>query len=395
MINRKIDAVILAGGQGTRIRKLAKYTPKPLVVINNKIKFLDYLINNISKYDFNNIFILAGYKGDQIYKRYNNKKVNLVNIKVVIEKKPLGTGGCLNLIKKKVSSKFILFNGDTIFDINLNEFIKNKFSPDEIYMALLKSKKKENKNNPLSKLNLKKKVIYLDNKLNFKNGGIYILYKKIIEKIPEKFTSLEQDIILKKITQNKVKGKLYKNFFLDIGTPKDFKNSKKIIPKYFLKPALFLDRDGTINIDKGYTYKFNNFEFYSKTLNFLKKITKKNYYIFIITNQAGIAKGKFTIEDFYKLHIRLKSFFIRKNIFVNEVAFCPYHPNAKIKKYKKKSNYRKPGNLMIENIKKRWNIDLKKSLMIGDKKSDQLAATKSSIKFNYFNKDLFKSFKKN
>lgn len=394
MIDRKIDAVILAGGKGTRIKKYNKISPKPLITINKKIKFLDYLINNITKYNFNNIYILAGHKGDQIYKRYNNKIINLIKIIVIIENKPLGTGGCLNLIKKKITNKFLIFNGDTIFDIDLNKFIKNKISSNEIFIALFKSKK-ENINNLLSKLKINNKYLQISNKLKYSNGGIYIFNKKIIEKIPSKFLSLEKDIILKKINENKAKGKLYNNFFIDIGTPRDFKKSKKIIPNYFFKPALFLDRDGTINIDKGYTYKFKDFKFYTNTLSFLKKITEKNYYIFLVTNQAGIAKGKFTENDFYKLHRKLKAFFIKRNIFFNEIAFCPYHPNAKILKYKKKSDFRKPGNLMIETIKKRWNIDINKSLMIGDKKSDELAAKKSHIKFNYFNGNLFESFKNN
>ena len=97
------------------------------------------------------------------------------------------------------------------------------------------------------------------------------------------------------------------------------------------KPAVFLDRDGTINYDKGYTYKFSEFRFRPYILRGLKYLTKKKYLIFIVTNQAGIAKNKFKLKDLLKLHKKLLIYFNRRNIVINDIQFCPYHPKAKIK----------------------------------------------------------------
>jgi len=118
----------------------------------------------------------------------------------------------------------------------------------------------------------------------------------------------------------------------------------------FSRPAAFLDRDGTINYDNGYTYKFSDFKFRPHVLKGLKYLTKKKYLIFIVTNQAGIAKGKFKLSDLLKLHKKLKNYLVKKKIFISDIQFCPYHPKAVIKLYKKKSGYRKPGNLMIKKI---------------------------------------------
>ena len=190
-------------------------------------------------------------------------------------------------------------------------------------------------------------------------------------------------------------GEVFNKFFLDIGTPKSLKLSRKILPKYFKKPAIFLDRDGTLNrfTEGEYIFKIKDFKFLPKTLEFLKKYTK-NFYLFIITNQGGIGKKIFTEKEFYQLHNSIKSYLIKKNIYINDLKFSPYHPKAKIKKYKRISLYRKPGNLMIESIKKKWNIDLKRSFMIGDKLSDEKCSKKSKISFYYFNKNLFTSTKK-
>lgn len=389
----KIDIVILAGGKGSRIKKLINNCPKPLARINKNKTFLDYLLNNICKYNINKIFILAGYKGNKIYKVYHGKNINLVPVKCIVEKKPLGTAGSLLQIKKKISKKFMIINGDTIFDINFDEFKNNKIKKDEIFIALSKS----NYKSPGARLyNLairKKRVIFKKNS-KLINAGIYLVNRDFLKNIKPSTFSLENEIIFKLINQKKAKGKIYNNFFLDIGTPKTLKLARKILPKYFYKPALFLDRDGTLNhyTEGKYIYKFRNFKFKTGTVEILKKITK-NFYLFLVTNQAGIGKNIFTENDFINLHKKIKEFLTRKNVYINEIKFCPFHPLAKIKKYKKNSLLRKPGNLMVEQLKKDWEIDFKKSYMIGDKRSDELCAKKSKLRFLYVNKNLQQTIK--
>ena len=126
----------------------------------------------------------------------------------------------------------------------------------------------------------------------------------------------------------------------------------------------------------------------------LKYLIKKNYYIFLITNQAGIAKGYYKESDFKKLHIYLKNYLSKNNIYFNDVQYCPFHPKGKIKRYKKKSSLRKPGNQMIKNIFENWIVDKQNSFMIGDKISDELCAKRSKISFFYAKNDFFKQVKK-
>lgn len=174
---------------------------------------------------------------------------------------------------------------------------------------------------------------------------------------------------------------------------KKVNKKKRKISSFLKKSAAFLDRDGTINYDYGYVYKFSEFKLRPHVLKGLKYLTKNNYLIFIVTNQAGIAKGKFKISDLRKLNKKVINFFNKNGVIINEIQYCPYHPNAIINKYKKKTNLRKPGNLMIKNLKKKWKIDFKKSFMIGDKKSDKLAAIKSKLYFEYVKKNFFNQVK--
>ena len=386
--NEKIDVVILAGGRGLRIKKLIQDTPKPLAKINRNKKFLDYLLKNICKHNVNKIFILAGYKGKKIHKLYHGKNFNLVPIECIVEKKPLGTAGALLQVKNKISKKFVIMNGDTFFDINLDQFTSHKIKKNEILMALTKN----NYISPdarLFNLGLKKDIVIFKKYSRLINAGIYLANKNFFKNIKLSHFSLENEVILKLIKKKKVIGKIYDDFFIDIGTPKTLKLARQILPKYFYKPAIFLDRDGTLNdyTEGKYIFKFKDFKFKNGTIEILKKLTNR-FYIFLVTNQAGIGKNVFTQNDFINLHRKIKFFLIKRKIYFNEIEFCPYHPLAKIKKYKKKSLFRKPGNLMVERLKKGWEINLRKSIMVGDKKSDELCAKKSGIKFLYMKKNL-------
>ena len=165
---------------------------------------------------------------------------------------------------------------------------------------------------------------------------------------------------------------------------------KKNLGKILKKPAIFFDRDGVINYDYGYVHKLKNFKFKPNVIKALKTLSKKNYYIFIVTNQAGIGKNIFKLKDFFNLHIALKNIFSKEKVYIDDIRYCPYHPDAVLKIYKKNSKYRKPGNLMIESLFKNWFVDRKKSKMIGDSITDELASKKSNIQFYYTNDNLDK-----
>ncbi len=386
------DLVILAGGIGSRLKNInKKKTPKPLIKFNN-FHFIDYILMKFSRFNFRKIYILTSYKG-YLFKKYQSKFINFQNIEVIREKKLMGTGGSLLKIKKKLSNKFILLNGDSYFDIDLKHFII-KSNQKLCTIALSKSLNYKT-NTKLTYLDCdKKNNLFFDNNSKYFNGGIYFLNKKIFKYFPRGISSLENDVLLKLINKKLINGIKYENFFIDIGTKKNFNFAKKNFRKIFEKPAIFLDRDGVINYDTGYVHNYEKFKFRRTIIKALKYISQKNYYIFIVTNQAGIGRGKFKLFHLEQMHKKLKDFFIKKNIRIDDIRYCPYHPEAKIKKYKKNSEFRKPGNLMIKSLIKSWPIKMSKSFMIGDQKTDQICAEKSKLYFEFVKKNTFEQFKK-
>ena len=384
-MKKKIDLIILCGGKGTRLGKLTKKTPKPLVKFND-IPFLDYLINFYKKYSINKIYLLAGYKGAEIYKRYHNKKFNFIDCDVIIEKKPLGTAGCLFQLKQKLSKNFIVINGDSFVNYDFGKIIqKQNFKNNKV---LLVKNVNYKSNKKLSTLCIKnKKISYTQkNRKKLMNAGIYFFNRKIFQYIKKKqFLSIEEDIIPKLIHNNQLEGfEIKTHEFLDIGTIENYKKGNKFFKRIFYKPALFLDRDGVINKDTGYVYKFKDFQFNNNIFKIIKKYRRNNFNVFILTNQSGIGRGYYDVKDFNHLHSKLKKIFCDKNAFIDDVMFCPHHPQEAKKKFKINCNCRKPKNGMIENLIKNWLINRSKSIFYGDKISDNLAANKSGIKFiNY------------
>ena len=389
-IYKNTDLVILAGGKGTRIKDFLGKLPKPMLRFNDKY-FFQYVLNFASKYNFKRIIILCGFRSNIFFKNYHNKLINLTKVICLKEKKLLGTGGALSNLKKLKVKNFVLINGDTIFNINLNSLILSLKSKFLGVMALTKNINQKSKK--LKSLSIKNNTLVLKKNSHLMNGGIYYFKGEILKKIPRKNFSLENDLLEHLILQKKMQGKVFNNFFLDIGSKYYLNKAAKRLKDEFKRPAAFLDRDGVINYDHGYVHKFKRFKFRKGVIKGLKYLIKKNYYIFIVTNQAGIGKKIYSEQDFIYLHKQLNEKLNKFNIFINDVQYSPYHPDAKIKKYRKKSSMRKPGNKMIEKIKLNWDIDLNKSFMIGDKISDFQAAKKSRIKFFYAENSFYKQIK--
>ncbi|MGP1939198.1 MAG: D-glycero-beta-D-manno-heptose 1,7-bisphosphate 7-phosphatase [Arsenophonus sp. ET-DL9-MAG3] len=147
-------------------------------------------------------------------------------------------------------------------------------------------------------------------------------------------------------------------------------------------PAIFFDRDGTINFDHGYVYKIDNFQFIEGTIEAMIELKKMGYALILITNQSGIAIGLFTEEQFLKLTEWMDWALIDHGVELDGIYYCPHHPNAIKQKYKQICNCRKPKANMLLEAQKQLNIDMKASYMVGDKLSDMQAGKEAYIGTN-------------
>ena len=146
-----------------------------------------------------------------------------------------------------------------------------------------------------------------------------------------------------------------------------------------MKKAIFLDRDGTINVEKDYIYKSEDLVFEEGTIEALKTFKNLGYILIVVSNQSGIARGYFTEEDLNIFNNNMNEILKKNGVEITEFYCCPHHPDG-IGKYKKVCECRKPNNKMIEDAIEKYNIDRAKSYMIGDKISDIGAGLKSNLK---------------
>ena len=145
-----------------------------------------------------------------------------------------------------------------------------------------------------------------------------------------------------------------------------------------LKKALFLDRDGVINIEKNYLYKKEDFEFIDGIFELCTYYEKLGYIIIVVTNQSGIARNYYSEDDFNSLSKWMIEEFFKRNVIVNKVYHCPHHPDIS-----GECSCRKPKPGMLYQANKDFNIDLSNSILIGDKERDIEAGLAAGLETTY------------
>ena len=208
------------------------------------------------------------------------------------------------------------------------------------------------------------------------NGGIYIINRNIFQCIEKNKFSFEKDVMEKKTEEILINSFESDGYFIDIGIEEDYYLAQD---KFKKSKALFLDRDGTINVDTGHLYKTEDLVFIKGVPEFIKKYNQFGYKVIVITNQAGIAKGYYREQDMHKLHNymneKLKSEYGAQ---IDAFYFCPHHPD-----FTGECNCRKPKTGMLEQAINDFNIDVSQSLLVGDKPWDIECGKRIGIKSYY------------
>ena len=157
--------------------------------------------------------------------------------------------------------------------------------------------------------------------------------------------------------------------------------------------AAFLDRDGVINRNNGYVTNKKRFTWLKNVKSAIRLLNNKKFKVFIVTNQSAVARGFCSENDVNNLHLWINNELKKNKAKIDEFFYCPYHPKGIIKKYRKKSYLRKPNPGMIVKAVKKYSINLDKSFMIGDTKSDKICAERVNLKFYYKKNNLQKDIK--
>ena len=148
-------------------------------------------------------------------------------------------------------------------------------------------------------------------------------------------------------------------------------------------PAAFLDRDGVINVDSGYVGRWEDFEYLPDAVEGLKQLQNAGFKLFVVTNQSGIARGYYTEDDFLALTKVMTADLSAKGVTLAAVYYCPYLEDADLEPYRVASELRKPEPGMLLKAANEHDIDLARSIMVGDKVSDMVAAERAGVPGRY------------
>lgn len=369
------EAIILAGGLGTRLRDTVPDLPKCMAPVAGQ-PFLTYIIRHLLSQGIEKFVFSLGYK-HEVISEFLAVQFAYIRYTCIIEDQPLGTGGAIRLALSGIAERDVLIvNGDTLFKINVDDISDLHIEKQAECTVALKPMVdferygvvEMNDEGEIKNFSEKK---YSEQGLI--NGGVYVLNKNgFLKKDFTDVFSFEKDYLEQYVQSSLFCGILQDNYFIDIGIPADYEKAQTelLYPGFPFDKidktwTLFLDRDGVINYNKEESYVFDKSEFHfiPGSIEAIKVLTSIFGKIIIVTNQRGIGKGLMNEEALSSIHDHMVHEIENGGGRIDALYYCT---NVDDKYYARKPN---PG-MLLEAAHMFEDIDFSRSVMVGDKLSD-------------------------
>lgn len=399
--NSSCEVAILAGGKGTRLKSRTGDLPKPLAPLLG-IPVMEYQIRSCALNGFKNIAILVHYQSSAIQEYFDDGSKWGVNIQYVVEKDARGTAGALRDAFEFLSDDFLVLYADTYFDIDLIKFIEHSKNSGASGSLFLHPNDHPH-DSDLVEVDKKSYVVAMHpyphrNEIahkNLVNAALYWLKKdSLLNFIPAKGKhDLAKDTFPKMISSGcNLYGYITPEYIKDMGTPERLDRVEEDLinglPERLssrqLRAALFIDRDGTINLEKNHLCSVDQLELLPGAAMAIHRLNRSGVLSLCITNQPVIARGEATFDDINKIHSKLDQLLGLEHAYLDGLYMCPHHPDkgytGEVVDLKVDCSCRKPSPGLIYQAVSDFNVDPRISWMVGDTSGDVLAGRSAGLK---------------
>lgn len=382
------QAMILCGGRGTRLGALTASTPKPLLPVGGS-PFLDVLLAELGRHGFRHVVLLAGFEADKVRQYAKESAVAArfsFGLDVATEPTQAGTGGALHNARDLAEPEFLLLNGDSWFDTNL--LALSSLAGDKSWdVALTLRSLDDARHAGVAALSGGRVTRFHKRPKEpgpgLVNAGIYMVRRRLIEQLsPE--CSLEGEVLPRLANAGRVMGTVAKGYFIDIGLPDTYQRAQTEVSRKLRRPAVFFDRDGVLNHDDGYVGQIERFRWIAGATDAIRRLNDAGYLVFVVTNQAGVARGYYSEADVGHLHEHMQDELRPLGAHIDDFRYSPTHPEGIVELHRRETNWRKPGPGMLIDLMSHWSIDTRSSFIVGDKDSDLAAGRAAGIDGHLF-----------
>lgn len=379
------QCAILAGGLGARLGSLTASTPKPILPCGDR-PFLAWLMREYMRYGVTEFLLLTGHMSAEIENAAADIQAALPGrTRITVSREPVraGTGGAVFHARDELHDRFLLCNGDSLFDSNLSNLLADAAADGPATVGRITLRALED----ASRFG----VVTLDRDRvtafshrpapgtpGVINAGVYLFRDTVLDHLSPA-CSLEADVMPALAAAGLLRGTLGTGYFRDIGVPDDFARAQTEIPALLKRKTLFLDRDGVLNIDHGYVGSVDRFEWVDGARDAIRAATSAGWHVFIVTNQSGVARGMYDEEAVRDLLDWIAGEVRAIGGTIDDVRYCPYHPDAKVVAYRQSHPWRKPEPGMLLDLIDAWEIDPGRAVMIGDQDTDMQAAQQAGV----------------
>jgi histidinol-phosphate phosphatase family protein len=400
------QAIILAGGAGTRLRDRLGDLPKPMIPIGGK-PLLEHQVELCRRYGFSDLVFFVHHRADLIEKHCGDGSKWGVRIRYVVEREPLGTAGAVLAGRDQLAARFLVLYGDTMVNVDLDRIWKAHESA-KADATLLLHPNDHPLDSDLVEVDETSRITAFHHRphpegrwfQNLVNAGLYVLEKSALAASSSLLTAhssrmvdFGKDLFPALLRAGApLFGYNSPEFIKDIGTPARYDRvcaqfaNGTIARSSLATPqrAVFLDRDGTLIVDKDNLRSADGLELLPGVAEAIRELNHHAWRTVVVTNQPVIAKGWATEADLQTIHNKLETLLGREHAFLDRIYYCPHHPAAGFegerKELKIRCACRKPGIGMIQTAVADLNIDLTQSWLIGDTTTDLQTAKNAGLR---------------